>query len=294
MFTFSMKRNTIIKWVLLVLLVSYSVGMVIWARGEAEKHTCIGIEIEVKGNVPMDTIIRKGVKQGLDKYPERIVGTPLTRLNTRRIEDYINSLNNFESVDCMITSDGRLKVSIMPLIPVMRVFFKDKSYYINKSGKQMDSKAEFYSDVPVVQGDFNSEFTPRHVLPLVRFIVKDEELKNIVSMIVARNAGNLMIVPKVKGHIVNFGDTSRLAEKWRALRTFYHKVMPYKGWEEYDTISVKFKGQVVATRRNKAKMNHGENYVEDVDPEEASLPSIEASDTKQKENKPENSDNTGV
>ena len=32
----------------------------------------------------------------------------------------------------------------------------------------------------------------------------------------------------------------------------YHKVLPVKGWDYYDTISVKWGGQVVATRRLKS------------------------------------------
>jgi len=53
---------------------------------------------------------------------------------------------------------------------------------------------------------------------------------------------------------------------------FYRQVMPYKGLEEYDTISVKFRGQVVATRRDKTRLNHAEEYEEEIDLEEATLP----------------------
>ncbi len=295
-----MKKSTVFKWMLLVLLMVYCVGMTVWARGEAMRHTCVGIEVEVEGDRMLDTIIRKGVREELRHYPGKIVGTPLHQLNTRKIEKYLSGLSNFESVECIITSDGRLLVNIVPLIPVMRVFYKDNSYYINKDGKHIESKAEFFSDVPVVEGEFSRSFTPRDILPLVRYIESDKDLRSLVSMVVARDASNLMIVPKVKGHIVNFGDTTRLPEKWQALRLFYHKVMPYKGWEEYDTISVKYRGQIVATRRDKTKLNHGEDYHEEEDLEEGTLPVIEGAGAQQKENKSKTektdntTDNTGV
>lgn len=285
---------------LLILLMVYCVGMTVWAKGEAMRHTCVGIEVEVEGARQLDTIIRKGVREELRHYPGKIVGTPLHQLNTSKIEKYLSGLSNFESVECIITSDGRLLVNIVPLIPVMRVFYKDNSYYINKDGKHIESKAEFFSDVPVVEGEFSRNFTPRDILPLVRYIESDKDLRNLVSMVVARDASNLMIVPKVKGHIVNFGDTTRLPEKWQALRLFYHKVMPYKGWEEYDTISVKYRGQIVATRRDKTKLNHGEDYHEEEDLEEGTLPVIEGSGTQQMDNKnktekkDKTTDNTGV
>ena len=74
--------------------------------------------------------------------------------------------------------------------------------------------------------------------------------------------------------MVNFGDTTRLAEKRDALKLFYSKVMPYKGWEEYDTISVKFRGQVVATRRDKTRLNVNSEPIEEEDLEEATLPDV--------------------
>lgn len=271
-------RATLIgKWVLLLLLAAYSVGMTVWAHSEARRHVCKSINVEVEGNNMMDSMIRRGVKYELSRYTPRIIGSPLHTLNTRRIESYLASLNNFESVDCMVSSDGKLQVSVVPLVPVMRVFFKDNSYYINREGKHIESRAEFYNDVPIVSGEFSRKFQPVAVLPLVRFIQNDERMSDYVSMIVAKGPNDLLIVPRVKGHIVNFGDTTRLPEKWENLKLFYQKVMPYKGWEEYDTISVKFRGQIVATRRDKTRLNHGESYFEEEDLEEATLPDVAAS-----------------
>ena len=43
-----------------------------------------------------------------------------------------------------------------------------------------------------------------------------------------------------------------IENKFEKLKLFYREVMPAKGWETYDTISVKWSHQVVATRRKKA------------------------------------------
>ncbi len=267
-----MKKSTILKWSILTLLVVYSALMAVWAHRQADLHVCEGIDVTVAGNTPMDSIIKRGVKAELRKYPEKLIGRRLNEINTRKIELYLTSLSNFESVNCMLTSTGCMKVEVVPLVPVMRVFTGNKSYYVNKDGKNIESRAEFFTDVPVVRGNFNSSFTPETVLPLIKFIREDKTLSEITGMIDARDSHNLIIVPRVAGHVINFGDTTRLAEKRDVLMRFYHKVMPYKGWEEYDTISVKFRNQVVATRRNKTKLNHSEEYVEEHDLEEGTLP----------------------
>jgi hypothetical protein len=287
-----LRKSTILKWSLLTLLLCYSCWITVWAHREAATHVCTGIEVSVAGQSRMDSVVRNGVTEELRDYPERIVGAPLNRIDTRKIEKYLERLGNFERVDCVLTAGGTLKVEAVPLVPVMRVFFADNSYYINKDGRHIASNAEFFTDVPVVIGRFTHGFQPRDVLPLVRYAEKDPDLRELMSTIVAESADNLIIVPRIKGHVVNFGDTTRLAEKTKALMLFYKKVMPYKGWNEYDTISVKFKGQVVATRRDKTRLNHAEEVTEDVDPEEGTLPEHhdpQAEAQKQEpDNKPEN------
>ena len=261
----------ILKWVILAALLVYAAGMGVWAHRQAYRHVCTGIEVEVTGQQKTDTAITRGIREELRKYPMRIVGTPLHQINTADIEKFLTKHNNFESVNCMITSRGMLVVNIVPLIPVMRVFYGDNSYYINKDGKHIMSNAEFYSDVPIVTGRFNRKFAPKAILPLVNYIHRDAMLSDLVSMVEARDANNLILVPRVKGHVINFGDTTRLDEKRHALQLFYRQVMPYKGWEEYDTISVKYRGQVVATRRDKTRLNVAEQYEEEEDMEEATL-----------------------
>lgn len=259
------------KWSILLLLFAYCISMSVWARAEADRHVCEGIDIEVVGSRNMDSIVVRGIARELALYPHRLKGARLNEINTLALEKYLSDLNTFESVNCMISSGGRLKIEIVPLVPVMRVFDGEHSWYINKAGKKIDSKAEFYTDAPVVTGRFNDSFTPREVLPLVKFIQKDDMLRQLVAMVEASDPNNLMIVPRMLGHVVNFGDTTRLKEKKEALQLFYKKVMPYKGWEEYDTISVKFRGQVVATRRVKPIIKTATEEADDVDPDEATL-----------------------
>lgn len=262
----------ILKWTVLILLLAYVVGITIWARMEADNHTVKGITITMEETGISDTITVRGVKLSLLKYPDKIIGAPANTLNTLKIEKYLMGLNNFEDVKCYISSDGSLNVKITPMIPEIRVFDGNRSYYVNKNGKCINSNAEFYADVPVVNGHFTKNFRPESILPVVRFVKADKQLDNLVGMFEAKGPNDILLVPRIAGHVINFGDTTRLQEKKRALLTLYEKVIPYKGWEEYDTISVKFRGQIVATRRNKAPLYPIEMFEEEVDPEEATLP----------------------
>lgn len=268
--------KTVWKWLIFATLTAYVVGMAIWANSEADKHSCRGIAVTISGGGITDTTTRQGVLTMLSKYPERIRGVPVNRVNTLGIENYLMNLNNFEDVKCFITSQGYLSVNIRLMVPEVRVFDGEASYYMNKDGKRLDSNAEFFVDMPVLTGNFNKKFRPKEILPLIRFIQKDSILRNIVTMYVATDRNNILLVPRFSGHVVNFGDTTRLAEKRDALLTAYRNIMPYKGWQTYDTISVKFKGMIVATRRDKTPLYPFETVIEEDDPEEHTLPSPES------------------
>lgn len=270
----------ILGWVILALLVAYVIFAAIWAHAESAKDACKGIDVEiVKGSVT-DSVSMRSVMADIRSYPEKLIGTQLQRIDTRKLAHYLKESPQYEDVECAVTTDGRLKVKVRPMVPELRVFEDTVSYYINKDGKRMMSKATFFVDVPVVSGKFTSSLPPTYVLPVTRFIAGDAFLKNLVGMVRVEDHDNILLIPRIHGHVVNFGDTTRLEEKKKALLALYRQVLPYKGWEEYDTISVKFKGQVVATRRQKGSKWKIEDLYDDTDMEEATLPDIEYTENK--------------
>lgn len=269
--------KTVVKWVLLCGLFAYVVAMFIWSRAEASRHKCTGIEVVIDGHSQVGSVTEQSVKDLVKEYPEMIVGQPIHSVNTHAIAEYLRNFNNFESVDCMITTQGHLKVKVTPMVPAIRVFDGSTSYYVNKDGKTMAALPGFHVDVPLVSGKFSNTFRPESLLPVVNFLHRDSLLSNVVGMIVVRDPENIILVPRVKGHVINLGDTSRLAEKRKAILTAYRSILPYKGWETYDTISVKFKGQIVATRHDKTPLYPVAVVEDDQDAEEASLQAHEAS-----------------
>lgn len=264
-------KKTILKWLLLIILIAYATCITIWARNMADSNLCKGIDVYIENSSAPDTITRHGVLDELSRFPSKIIGAPATSINTLEIERYLGRLSNFESVNCIVNTDGRLDVRVVPMIPAMRVFDGDKSYYINKDGKRIESKASFFVDVPVVSGKFSEKFPARMVLPVSRFVENDPVLSKVIAMIKVDDKDNIYLIPRIHGHVINFGDTTRLEEKKNALLAMYRKVLPYKGWETYDTISLKFNGQVVASRRDKQGGNHGAIYDDDLDPDETTL-----------------------
>ncbi len=265
------------KWGILLLLIAYMAVVTVWANHEAVNARCTDIEVSVDSRRWVaDSLAAASLHTELARYPKRIIGERAEAINTLDIERYLSRFNAFESVSCLLTPDRKLKVVAVPLVPEIRVFEPTgKSYYINKDGKRMDANAKFFADVPVVQGHFDKDYPATSVLPVIRFVVNDHVLRPLIASVHVADSQNIYLIPRIGGHVVNFGDTSRLAEKRQALLTAYRSILPRKGWNLYDTISVKYRDQVICTRRDRVRHDKYAPELEETDLEEATLNGLE-------------------
>ena len=282
----------ILKWLILLALLSYIAIASLWAIDYAEQQTLDDIVINIDKNSPTKFVTKEGVIQKLGKTADKIKHTPIAELNIEKIERQLSQDNSFENVECYITSDNKLQIDIVPMIPEIRVFSPDgKSYYINKDGKRIDTGNEFFMDVPVVTGNFDQKFPAKNILPVTRHIAADDYLKNLITMIEVKSATNILLYPCIKGQVINIGDTTELTKKFDNLTLFYRKVMNHKGWETYDTISVKFRNQIVATRRDKSKKIHSIEVDDSVNIDEQSLQGIDLLDQASTQSQQNNNNN---
>lgn len=282
----------ILKWLILLALLSYIAIASMWAIDYAEQQTLDDIVINIDKNSPTKFVTKEGVIQKLGKTADKIKHTPIAELNIEKLERQLSQDNSFENVECYITSDNKLQIDIVPMIPEIRVFSPDgKSYYINKDGKRIDTGNEFFMDVPVVTGNFNQKFPAKNILPVTRHIAADDYLKNLITMIEVKSATNILLYPCIKGQVINIGDTTELTKKFDNLTLFYRKVMNHKGWETYDTISVKFRNQIVATRRDKSKKIHSIEVDDSVNIDEQSLQGIDLLDQASTQSQQQNNNN---
>lgn len=193
-----------------------------------------------------DVIIESGVDPG------KVPGIRRRDFDLHGLEARLAASDKLQSANATVRADGTVDVVVTPMVPVARVFEPGKhSYYINASGKRISAELRYHIDVPVLVGTFDSVHPANRLLPLLDYISGNPKVGAMVATVTQEPDGNIIIVPTIVGHVVNFGDTSRVAEKFALLREFYRRVSPVRGWQTYDTIAVKWRGQVVATRCDK-------------------------------------------
>lgn len=243
--------KTLLKYIVLVCLAAVLVLGVAWASHKADFEVCTAIDIEIINADSTSFVTQQGILGEMNRLGLKAVGLPMGKIDTDRIENLLRESVYLESAECVKCSNNHLVVRVKQIVPVLRVFDGNSSYYMNKEGKRMESNPNFLADVPVVQGNFSKQFPPTRLLPLVEHVDADPMLRQLVTMISVRDSNNIFIIPSIYGHVVNVGPPNNLESKFNRLTAFYRKVMPYKGYNYYDTISVKWNHQVVGTKRHK-------------------------------------------
>lgn len=246
-------RNSILMCVLAAIMIVY-LGFAMLVSSDAASRATLrkGLAVAVEDTTLTHFITSADIvrESGLD--PDTLDRCLRSTFGLHELETRIARSDKVQDVNAWIGADGQVHVDVVPMTPVARVFEKGKpSYYINYQGKTISADPRYHLDVPVVLGHFDARHPATRLLPMMDYIARRPELSALVSTIVQEPDGDIIIVPAIVGHVINFGDTSDVEDKFARLDLFYRKVAPVKGWEMYDTVAVKWSGRVVGTRRNK-------------------------------------------
>ncbi len=90
--------------------------------------------------------------------------------------------------------------------------------------------------------------TLKDLFNITQTLLTDEFLKSFIQQIHVNNAGEFILVPLVGDQKIELGSARKLEDKLNRLKIFYQQGMPYEGWRKYETINLKYSGQVVCRR----------------------------------------------
>ena len=278
-----MKR--LIQNSILIVLAALLVTGALWARNKSHGEVCTEINVQVVNADSTTFVTPQGILNDLKSQGIKLVGKRMGDINASDIEEALKISPYLENADIVKCQDGRLLIRVYQLVPVLRVFDGEDSYYVNRMGKRMAANSFYHCDVPVVQGHFSKKYPPTRLLPLIDYVESDSLLRSLVTMYCVRDTNNIIIVPEFSGHVVNIGGADGFENKFAKLKLFYREVMPKCGWQTYDTISVKWNHQIVATKRVKAIEQTIADYSDDDEqaPDMETMTLGSADDSKKKE-----------
>jgi cell division protein FtsQ len=140
-------------------------------------------------------------------------------------------------------------------------------FYLDEEGYQMPLSDHYTPRVPVVTGYINDGLTEASVPEMMKNAVlaetiKSDEVYTLVSYLrknefwnaqiqqINFNSNNdIELIPTLGNHLIIFGDLTHMEQKFNKLKIFYKEGLNHSNWNRYDTINVKFRNQVICTKK---------------------------------------------
>jgi cell division protein FtsQ len=251
-----MKRHTLYSLLFVVgtlIMVAYVVTILCFTSKAGSERKCEGVEITVNDTSRLRFVTPREIARDIFPLIKGAKGKLLADIDMDKIERTLCGIDKIERAVVTVGTDNVVHIAVDPMEPLARVFDSHgSSYYINKDGKRISANARYFVDVPVVQGDFvDSVFGARELLPLLDYIQNDSLWNRMITMVKVDSPKDVILVPNIRGQVINFGEPDNFESKFARLKVMYTEVLPERGWNFYDTLSVKWRGQVVGTRRHK-------------------------------------------
>ncbi len=223
--------------------------------------TCKRIEVQISGDNKNIFVDEAAVKRIINSS-SNVVGKELAAINLRALEEKLNKDPWILRADLFFDNKDVLNVHITEREPVARVFtMQGSSFYVDKTGLRLPLSEKLYAVVPVFTGFTNDKkILPKtdsallgQIVSLGSFIVADSFWNAQIGQIDIALPNNFNMIPVIGNHVIEFGDTTNMVNKFQKLFKFYKATYPSSAYEKYEKLNVKYDGQVVAVKRGAAK-----------------------------------------
>ena len=170
-------------------------------------------------------------------------------VNTHLIEEALLKNAIVESAEVVRSISGMIRIVISQKMPVLRVYGSGGSYYVDNTGRTMPSALGQAIYVPVASGNIEKSFAVSELYKFALFLQNDTFWNDQITQIYVRSENDVEIVPRVGSHRILLGSLDDYEKKLNKLRLFYEQVIPKMGWEKYSIINLKYRGQIVCTKK---------------------------------------------
>lgn len=239
----------VISIVVATLLTCYIVAVGFFFRDMKQTGVCRGVEIVVKDSLDTHFVNEKDIESILRKADLNPVKKPMNTINTDLIETELRRNEMIASVEVYKTPSGIVKMEVEQKIPVLRVIGPRGNYYVDNLGTTMPVSLRYVADVPLASGYVEKELAVTDLYKFALFLRRNDFWNDQIEQIYVHPDGEVELIPRVGNHRVVLGSLDNFEEKLDNLRLFYERVIPKTGWEKYSVLSLKYKNQVVCTKR---------------------------------------------
>ena len=240
----------------LVSIILGIVGIIGFTGKKHSERTCQKINVEILNDDlnhfvdENDVVILLG-----DTTINPVTGKPLGQLNTRLLEQRLKkNCPYIEDVQVSYSLGGDLLVRLKQVRPIARLVRNlGRDYYLCANEAMVPVSNKFTARVLVIDGA-TTQLLKQDSVSLERFqeayrlvtqISANDLLSKLIVQATVDNNGEYILYPQISRQQIMLGRPDNLENKLARLEAFYNKIIPAKGWDTYQKVSLKFDNQIV-------------------------------------------------
>ncbi len=239
----------VVSIIVATLLFCYIVFVSFFFRRMKSEGTCTGLQVEVVDSLDKH-FVSKGdlvsILKNAELYP---VHKPIGAINTERIERELLKNEMIARVEVYKTPSRLIKLEVEQKIPIIRIISNSDNYYIDNRGTVMPISPHYVADVPIASGNVEKTLAKTDLYKFALFLQKNKFWNDQIEQIYIYPDNEVDLIPRVGDHRIILGDFTDFEAKLNKLQLFYEQAMPKVGWEKYSIINLKYKDQIVCTKK---------------------------------------------
>lgn len=262
-----MKR--ILNIIGMVLALSGLVTLLGFSVREADSIRCASIEIHVDHTDGNYFVADEDVRNIILNRGDSLIGRALHSIDLNRCEQVIEGHPHIRRAEVFTRLDGTLAVRVEQRRPILRVYTAlGDGFYLDEEGWLMPISNNYTARVPVASGhildsyDLIQRYNVSRLDDTLASVTLLDDLFDLIMHVRADPFWNeqidqvrispehdIILVPLVGQHHIILGSTEHMEGKFNKLREFYAQGLPRVGWDKYSTINLKYKDQVICTKK---------------------------------------------
>jgi cell division protein FtsQ len=256
------RLKNLLLWLMIGGYLVLSLGFV---RKENDALKCSGIEVLIRDSLDLQFIRKEDVMKIIEAG-DSIAGKQMSQVELSRLEEQLRLHPAVKTAELYTTIDGILRVEIRQRTPVVRIIDRsNRNYYIDGEGFFMPATPMHSEYVLVANGNIPAGIYEARALSLLddgpgsdlvkgmfelaRYIYEDEVWHSQIVQVYVNEQNELELIPRLGAHVIYFGPPVDYRHKLFKLETVYKNGFRYMGWNQYEIINLKYKNQVVCTKK---------------------------------------------
>ena len=233
-----------------IVILAYLLFVVFYLNPHSKKDLiCKDIRIDVVDTLDCHYLNNADIANSLTKAGLSPVGKNLSTVNVAAIENKLEENRLIKRAECYKTIDGTVRIKVYQRKPVLRIFSTKESYYIDSEGEKMPVPDNFAAYLPVASGFIDDDYAKKQLFDFVSFLQQDKFWNSQIKQIYVNQNGDVELTPAVGNQQIILGKIENYKENLEKLRLFYEKGLSKVGWNKYSVINLKYKNQVVCTKK---------------------------------------------